>query len=130
MEEKEVHTILNLEAFAGETKITDFGGGKVTVSVPFELPEGKTGTNYYVAYVADDGSITAMPTTYADGILSFETTHFSSYVVLENKTVTPEPTPDPSNPQTGDNSHLMLFVVLMVVSAAGLTVCLTKRRAF
>lgn len=130
LEEKEVHTILNLEAFAGETKITDFGGGKVTVSVPFELPEGKTGTNYYVAYVADDGSITAMPTTYADGILSFETTHFSSYVVLENKTVTPEPTPDPSNPQTGDNSHLMLFVVLMVVSAAGLTVCLTKRRAF
>lgn len=130
LEEKEVHTILNLEAFAGETKITDFGGGKVTVSVPFELPEGKTGTNYYVAYVADDGSITAMPTTYADGILSFETTHFSSYVVLENKTVTPEPTPDPSNPQTGDDSHLMLFVVLMVVSAAGLTVCLTKRRAF
>ena len=130
LEEKEVCAILNLEAFAGETKITDFGGGKVTVSVPFELPEGKTGTNYYVAYVADDGSITAMPTTYADGILSFETTHFSSYVVLENKTVTPEPTPDPSNPQTGDNSHLMLFVVLMVVSAAGLTVCLTKRRAF
>ncbi len=130
LEEKEVHTILNLEAFAGETKITEFGGGKVTVSVPFELPEGMTGTDYYVAYVADDGTITAMPTTYADGVLSFETTHFSNYVVLENVTVTPQPTPDPSNPQTGDNSHLMLFVVLMVVSAAGLTVCLTKRRAF
>lgn len=130
LEEKEVCAILNLEAFAGETKITEFGGGKVTVSVPFTLPEGKAGTDYYVAYVADDGTITAMPTTYADGILSFETTHFSSYVVLENKTVTPEPTPDPSNPQTGDNSHLMLFVGLMVISAAGLTVCLTKRRAF
>ena len=130
LEEKEVCAILNLEAFAGETKITEFGGGKVTVSVPFELPEGKTGTDYYVAYVADDGTITAMPTTYADGVLSFETTHFSNYVVLENVTVTPQPTPDPSNPQTGDNSHLMLFVVLMVVSAAGLTVCLTKRRAF
>lgn len=130
LEEKKVHTILNLEAFAGETKIAEFGGGKVTVSVPFALPEGKTGTDYYVAYVADDGTITAMPTTYADGVLSFETTHFSSYVVLENKTTTPEPTPDPSNPQTGDNSHLMLFVAMMVVSAACLTVCLTKRRAF
>lgn len=130
LEEKEVCAILNLEAFAGETKITEFGGGKVKVSVPFELPEGKTGTDYYVAYVADDGTITAMPTTCADGVLSFETTHFSNYVVLENVTVTPQPTPDPSNPQTGDNSHLMLFVVLMVVSAAGLTVCLTKRRAF
>lgn len=128
LEEKEVHTILNLEAFAGETKITEFGGGKVTVSLPFELPEGKTGTDYYVAYVADDGTITAMPTTYVDGVLSFETTHFSSYVVLENKATTPEA--DPSNPKTGDNSHLMLFVALMVISAAGLTVCLTKRRAF
>ena len=180
--EKEVHTILNLEAFAGETKITEFGGGKVTVSVPFELPEGKAGTDYYVAYAADDGTITAMPTTYADGVLSFETTHFSSYVVLENVTVNPPaddttepgetpptddttgpsenppaddttgpsenppaddttgpsenppadttPEADPSNPQTGDNSQLMLFVVLMVVSVAGLTVCLTKRRAF
>ena len=130
LEEKEVCAILNLEAFAGETKITEFGGGKVTVSVPFTLPEGKAGTDYYVAYVADDGTITAMPTTYADGILFFETTHFSSYVVLENKTTTPEPTPDPSNPQTGDNSHLLLFVALMVISAVGLTVCLTKRRAF
>ena len=80
--------------------------------------------------MADDGTITAMPTTYADGILSFETTHFSSYVVLENKTVTPEPTPDPSNPQTGDNSMLFLWVTVMLLSAAGLTVCLTKRRAF
>ncbi len=157
LEEKEVCAILNLEAYAGETKITEFGGGKVTVSVPFELPEGKSGTDYYVAYVADDGTITAMPTTYADGVLSFETTHFSSYVVLENVTVNPPtddttepgetpptddttgpsenppadttPEADPSNPQTGDNSHLMLFVVLMVLSAAGLTVCLTKRKA-
>ena len=130
LEEKEVCAILNLEAFAGETKITEFGGGKVTVSVPFELPEGKTGTDYYVAYVADDGTSTAMPTTYADGVLSFETTHFSNYVVLENVTVTPQPTPDPSNPQTGDNSLLFLWVTVMLLSAAGLTVCLTKRRAF
>lgn len=130
LEEKEVHTILNLEAFAGETKITEFGGGKVTVSVPFALPEGKAGTDYYMAYVAEDGTITAMPTTYADGTLSFETTHFSSYVVLENKTVTPEPAPDPSNPQTGDNSLLFLWVTVMLLSAAGLAVCLTKRRAF
>lgn len=128
LEEKEVHTILNLEAFAGETKITEFGGGKVTVSVPFELPEGKTGTDYYVAYVAEDGNITAMPTTYADGVLTFETTHFSSYVVLENKTTAPEAAP--SNPQTGDNSPLFLLVMVMVVSIAGMTVCFTKRRAF
>lgn len=144
LEEKKVCVILNLEAFAGETKITDFGGGKVTVSVPFELPEGKAGTDYYVAYVAADGTVTAMPTTYADGVLTFETTHFSNYVVLENVTVNPPtddttgpnenppadttPEADPDNPKTGDNSHLLLFVVLMVVSAAALVVCTTKRK--
>ncbi len=120
LEEKEVCTILNLEAFAGETKITKFGGGKVTVYVPFELPQGKTGTDYYVAHIADEGTITAMPTTYVNSFLSFETTHFSNYVVLERV--------NNDNPKTGDNSHLMLFAALVVVSAAGVVVCTNKRK--
>ena len=119
--EKEVCAVLNLEAFAGQTKITQFGGGKVTVSVPFELPAGKAGTDYYVAYVADDGTITAMPTTYADGVLKFETTHFSSYVVLENV--------KDSDP-TGIDLHIAFFALLMVASAAYVTTCVSKRKAF
>lgn len=86
LSEKDVHAILNLEAYAGENKITEFGGGKVTVSVPFSVPEGKEGTDYFVAYIADDGSITVMETAYENGYLSFETTHFSKYVVLEKST--------------------------------------------
>ena len=120
--EKEVFSILNLEAFAGESKITEFGGGKVTVSVPFTLPEGKSGADYYVAYVADNGSITAMPTAYTDGILFFETTHFSSYVVLEKEAGDSHP--------TGDSSHLILFVAVMSLSVAALSTCVIKRRAF
>ncbi len=123
----EVSTILTLEVLAGETKISDFGGGKATITVPFELPEGKTGSDYYVAYIAADGTITAMPTTYAEGKLTFTTTHFSDYVVLEKVTT---PDADPSNPQTGDNSHLMLWVMLLTVSAAALVVCTTKCRTF
>lgn len=92
-----------------------------TESTESELYADAYDMTYYVAGYG------AMPTTYADGILSFETTHFSNYVVLENKTVTP--TPDSSIPETGDNSRLVLFVVLMAASAAGLTVCFTKRRA-
>lgn len=121
LEKKEVCAVLNLEAFAGQSKITEFGGGKVTVSVPFELPQGRIGAGYYVAYVADDGKITAMPTSYADGVLSFETTHFSSYVVLENV--------KDSDP-TGDNSSVALFALLMITSAAALTVCVSKRKFF
>ncbi len=138
----EVSTILTLEVLAGDTKISDFGGGKATITVPFVLPEGKDSGSYYVAYIADDGTITAMPTTYADGALTFTTTHFSDYVVLEKTTmeppVTEPPTTEPpateppvsDNPQTGDSSALMMWVVLLTVSAAALVVCTTKLKAF
>ncbi len=124
LDEQKVHIVLNLEAYAGENKITDFGGGKVTIRVPFTLPEGTSEEDFYVAYVADDGTITVMPTVYVDGALCFETTHFSNYVVVED--VAPS-TGD--NPPTGD-VNVMLFAVLMVASAACLAVCIGKRRAF
>ncbi len=120
LEEKAVYTVLNLEAFAGDEKITEFGGGKVTVSVAFELPEGTIGTDFVVAYVADDGTITLMPTTYADGVLSFETTHFSNYVVLAVS----------DNPKTGDTTVSALVALLVLSGAACLTLCANKRRIF
>ncbi len=127
LEDLKVSAVLTLEVLAGETKISDFGGGKATITVPFELPEGKDAASYYVAYIAADGTITAMPTTYANGALTFTTAHFSDYAVLE-KVTTPEA--DPSNPPTGDNSQLMLWGILLTVSAAALVVCTTKRKAF
>lgn len=118
LKDQEVLVVLTLEAHAGSTKITSFGGGKVTVSVPFELPQGKSGKDFYVAYVAADGTITAMPTTYADGALTFETTHFSNYVVLDSTV----------NPKDGDNG-VALFALLMIVSAAAV-VCTAKKKVF
>ncbi len=124
LEEKEVCVILTLEAYAGEDKITEFGDGKVTISVPFELPEGKDGSDFYVAYISDDGKITEMPTTYKDGALTFHTTHFSSYAVLEKQA----PTDNNGNSATGDSTPVLLFVVLMCFSAVCLPLCFTKRR--
>lgn len=117
LKDQEVLVVLSLEAKAGETKITSFGGGKVTVSVPFELPQGKVGKDFYVAYVAADGTITPMSTTYANGTLTFETTHFSNYVVLENT----------GSPNTGDNG--VMLAALLIVSAGTALVC-TKRKIF
>ena len=119
LEKTKIHQVLSLEAKAGTTKISNFGGGKVTVSVPFTLPAGKTGADFAVAYVADNGKVTAMPTTYKDGVISFETTHFSSYIIAEKATL-----PN-SNPKTGDNT--LLPVVLLTVSLLGMAVCITKR---
>ena len=115
-----VHQYLSLEAKAGATKISDFGGGKVTVSVPFAIPTGKKAADFVVAYVADNGKVTEMPTTYQAGVISFETTHFSDYIIAEKATL-----PN-SNPKTGD----MLFMpVMMLTSLLGLAICITKRRA-
>lgn len=124
LEGKEVKNVFSLEAHAGDSKITEFGGGKVKVSIPFALPKGKTGDDFYVVHVAEDGEVTPVPTTYDDGALHFETTHFSNYVVLEEEAA------DPSNPPTGDSTPLFLLMVMAVISAAGLTACFTKRRAF
>lgn len=133
LEKQEVLAYLSLEAHAGDARITQFGGGKVTISVPFALPQGKTGTDYYVAYVAEDGTVTAMPTTFASGTLTFETTHFSSYVVMEKQVQAPPSTDDTQkddNPKTGDASALLLAAMVMAFSAAGLAVCTGKRSAF
>jgi hypothetical protein len=121
LEKTKIHQVLSLEAKAGTTKISDFGGGKVTVSVPFAIPAGKKAADFAVAYVADNGKVTAMPTTYQNGVISFETTHFSSYIIAEKATL-----PN-SNPKTGD---VMLMPVVMLVSLLGLAICLTKRRMF
>ena len=114
---EEVHGVLDLQAHAGKAKITDFGGGKVTVSILFVVPEDKTGADFYVAYLANDGKVTDMPTSYKDGFLTFETYHFSNYVILEKA----------SNPATADATQPVLLALLMLASAACLFVCIRKR---
>ena len=64
-----------------------FEGGSATVSVPFEreIPKGKVPKVYYID---DDGNRTDMNATYADGIITFSTNHFSTYaVVFEDEAV-------------------------------------------
>ncbi len=121
--ELNVATVLSLEVLVGDTKVSDFGGGKATITVPFELPEGEDGDKYYVAYIAADGTVTAMPTTYANGALTFTTPHFSEYAVLEKSAIE-------DVPPLGDGTNILLITLLMVAAGVGLVVCATKRRAF
>ena len=90
LEEENVCMVLNLEAYAGDTKVSSFGSGLAKITVPYTLGAGQNGSGLHVAYVADDGTVSIMPTTYADGKLTFMTPHFSSYAVLETATSTEE----------------------------------------
>ena len=63
---------------------TNFGSGKVTVTVPYTLKDGEKASGVQVACIAADGSVEKLPTTYnsADGTVTFTTTHFSVFSVL------------------------------------------------
>ena len=57
--------------------------GKVTVTLP--LPADIPADQAVVYYVSDDGVATELNSTVADGKISFETDHFSIYVVAQRK---------------------------------------------
>lgn len=64
-------------------EITSFGGGRVTLSVPFTSPAANRPANKFgVYYAAPNGGLTRQPTSYASGKLTFSTTHFSDYVAV------------------------------------------------
>jgi len=81
-ETKEVAAVISAEILCNGETISDFKGGIVTVQIPFTPAEGMTGEDYVVAYIADDGTIEYLTTTYVDGCLVVDLEHFSEYVIL------------------------------------------------
>ena len=110
-------------------RISDFEGGVATLSVPFEIPNGLKAEKFSVWYVADDGTTEKLDTRYENKHLVWDVSHFSDFIIVYEG----EETPDvPGGPQTGDNSKLWLWWLLLIVSFVGITViCIEqkKRRA-
>ena len=111
--------------------------GKVKVSIP--VPEGYDTSKIVVYRVSEDGTKTKLDVTVKDGYITFETDHFSNYVVGEEKaeetTTTPTTTPTTttknsterkldSTPKTGEESNVVTIIssILTIVSALGLAV--------
>lgn len=81
--------------------VRDFDG-KITIRVPFTPPAGTKGEDFDVYYLSADGkTVQKMPTTYADGYLTFVTDHFSDYVALNGE---PEGSVDYTPAGTGSDS--------------------------
>ena len=60
-------------------------GSNATVALEYSLPSDKKASDMYVAYVDDSGNITKVDSTYENGVLTFETDHFSYYAVMYNE---------------------------------------------
>lgn len=154
-EEKKVAKVISAELLvqtaAGEKKICTegeggFGGGTVTVKIPFTPETGFKGTDYSVIYVADDGSTKEIPTAFKDGCLVVELEHFSDYVIVNKATnaggngctgeakptepTKPATKPGKPAPNTGDNANIFgLFAMLMVSGLLATALLVFKKKA-
>ena len=66
----------------GQEEVHEFAG-KVKITVPYELQEGEDPNEICIAYIGKDGEIEHIPAVYRNGEVSFETTHFSVYVLIK-----------------------------------------------
>ena len=144
IKDKEVAAVISAQIIADGKVISDFGGGKVKVEIPFTPAEDAKGEEYVVIYIADDGKITEIPTKYKDGIITVELEHFSEYAIVKNVEVkedsntgsndgasapaetAPSDTTTNSNIlKTGDN--IVLYISILVISVLGATIIVAKK---
>jgi hypothetical protein len=75
-------SVFSLAVSSGSSSVSDFGG-KVAVTLPYVLKTGEKAEDVSVWYLAGDGTMTEIPSTYdpAAQLATFTATRFSSYVV-------------------------------------------------
>ncbi|MDF2838504.1 MAG: putative surface layer protein, partial [Evtepia sp.] len=74
--------VVDVNVFVGGTKTSTFGGGKITVSIPYALKSGENSGSITVWFMKDDGTIEPKKGTYADGKVTFTTEHLSQYLIV------------------------------------------------
>ena len=119
--------MLFLQAMAGGDIVSQLGG-TVSVSVPY-VSQGGTVTVYHVA---EDGTLEEMPTTYANGTVTFTTTHFSVFMIQESEDpapVDPEDPVEPTEPEgDGSNTALIIGIVVVVIVVIAIAAYVMMRR--
>ena len=81
IKDMDVQAVYDAYLASNGQRISDFKGGKATVTVSYTLKEGQTGRGVVVWYVAEDGEKTEVPTTCDEKTVSFTVEHFSNYVI-------------------------------------------------
>ena len=101
---------------SNEKQISDFKSGKVEISIPYTLKSGEVAEGIKVAHVADDNTLTAVPSKYnnASKCVVFTVTHFSKYVIAYDASTVW------TNPFTDVKSGDWFYDAVKYVSANGL----------
>ena len=98
--------------------IDDFDGAEFNVSVPIEDEKLRDKDIDLVAYYIDDeGNVEEHPVVMDDFMATFETTHFSTYIIAEKTkadNIGDAAQDVIKNPNTGDN--ILTYILLLVLS--------------
>ncbi len=81
------NSVYSLSVASGDKNITTFGGGTVTVSLPYKLSTGEDPDKIIIYYISPSGTLVTVPNCKYDtetGTVIFTTTHFSSYTISHN----------------------------------------------
>lgn len=101
--------------------ITKLENGVFTVKLP--VPAELAGKVLTVFYVPDEGEPEEYTTTPAEnGYVTFDTDHFSTYVLVEAKES------GITSPATGDNSNTLLWSAVLVIAFSGFTAVMVADR--
>lgn len=108
--------------------------GTVVISVPYEKTANTTLEVYYVS--ADGKTQEKMVAEYEDGVLTWETNHFSTFVVVEKANAAKDDAAKPADakkpPRTGDESNLTLWLALALLAtcATVTTTVVAKKKSY
>ena len=136
--DKNVKFIADINVMDGNTvvKISD-----TKMKIRIALPEDVKGYDKYeVVYILDDEIKETIPAMVEDGYIVFETNHLSQYGIIATNTGTtaggsetanPQTNnngkatqnTDATSPQTGDNSNIAIWLVVLFVSFGGVVGC-------
>lgn len=80
----ETALVVDVNLYGGGTKISTFGDGEISVSVPYTLKSGESGDSITIWFVKDDGTIEPKEGKYnsSKGCVEFTTDHLSQYLIL------------------------------------------------
>jgi len=77
--------VVEITIKSGGKEITDFGGERLLISVPYTLQPGEDPDSILINYIDGAGNVTPIAgSRYLDGMVSFMTDHLSKYAVARN----------------------------------------------
>jgi|GEM_PF-1727194 len=79
------HLVFDFSLLIGDKKMTDFGEGAVSISIPYTPSEDEEPSNIKILYIDDKNVATEVEGAYYDettGAVVFKTTHFSVYAIV------------------------------------------------